>query len=414
MTPEKSLEKLGSMTAFFSDQGSDLALQWLSTLFVAGISFLVSVMLARTLGVEGFGTYSYLLSLAGLFMILQDGGYKTLLFRESIGGSGKRVLPLGIGHVFIMTLAGAGIVLLFQPQEWPTLLAAVFCMGMVALTEFVSSGLKGEGRFKLDALWKGIIRIATAATISWAILFYKSDAPASIFLGWGLALLIVLCWPLVKGWLCRPVFRLRGDLIRANIAFLTIDVATIIYFRSDIVLLKYLGHELQDIGQYAVACRVLEGIILLATPASQLAFRALRLRWLEGNGFPKLCALLLGTMFLVAIIIVVLNAFWGEALILLVFGSSYIVAGVLFFWLSLSLIFLLPNYILTQSAIAMGCEKGYAWVALGTALLNIVLNLFWIPRFGVMGAVWSTIAAEGCLFLGLGWILLGGWRSHKC
>ena len=117
MTPEKSLEKLGSMTAFFSARGSDLSWQWLSTLLVAGISFLISVMLARALGVEGFGTYSYLLSLAGIFLILQDGGYKTLLFRESIGGSGKRVLPLGIGNVFIMTLAGGGIVFSVSPQS---------------------------------------------------------------------------------------------------------------------------------------------------------------------------------------------------------------------------------------------------------------------------------------------------------
>jgi O-antigen/teichoic acid export membrane protein len=108
-----------------------------------------------------------------------------------------------------------------------------------------------------------------------------------------------------------------------------------------------------------------------------------------------------------------LGIMWGQELMLFVFGGEYREAGELLFWLLLSLLFILPNYILTQGAIAMGREKGYAWGAVGAAVINIVLNLLWIPRFGVLGAAWATIAAEGCLFLGLGWVLLRSWRASQ-
>jgi O-antigen/teichoic acid export membrane protein len=402
----------GRVAAFFSVWGLDLSLQWISTIYIAGISFGMSVVLARVLGVEGFGTYSYLLSLAGIYMILQDGGYKTVLFRDRVVDSSNYLLRFGIGHLIFTTLLGGIVVVLLQPQEWQALLAALFCMGLVVLTDFVSSGLKGEGNFRLDAIWKGVVRTATAVAILGIVFFHPSDALSRIFLGWGLALLLVLLWPLIKKRLLWPQFRLRADLLKANIAFLTIDLATILYFRSDIVLLKHFGHDPQDVGQYAAAYRVLEGVILLATPTALIAFRALRVRWMEqSDDFLRLLLTLVFAMLLMAVVILIVGAIWGPELIVLAFGQQYAIAGALLFWLLLSVLFILPNYILTQGAIAMDREKSYACAAVGAALVNIILNLFWIPKYGAVGAAWATVAAEGVLCLSLSCIFWHTWKK---
>lgn len=47
---------------------------------------------------------------------------------------------------------------------------------------------------------------------------------------------------------------------------------------------------------------------------------------------------------------------------------------------------------------------GQLWVSLAAALLNVGLNLLWIPRFGLLGAAWATVLAYG-LALILGWWL---------
>jgi O-antigen/teichoic acid export membrane protein len=47
---------------------------------------------------------------------------------------------------------------------------------------------------------------------------------------------------------------------------------------------------------------------------------------------------------------------------------------------------------------------GQLWVSLAAALLNLALNVVWIPRFGLLGAAWATLLAYG-LGLALGWTL---------
>ena len=59
-----------------------LSVQWLATVYVAGFSMMLTIFLARLFGPEVFGEYSYIVTFASLFAIFQDGGFRTLLFRE--------------------------------------------------------------------------------------------------------------------------------------------------------------------------------------------------------------------------------------------------------------------------------------------------------------------------------------------
>ena len=386
----------------------NLGYQWASTLYVAVLGFVVSVLLARELGVEGFGNYSYILSLAGIFLIIQDGGYKTLIFRESVDDSTQSLLSSGVMHVVSITVFGALVVFLLQPQRWLAILTAVCCMGLVVLSGFVSSLLKGKGDFKSDAAWRMVIRSLTACAILSALFLYEDGSVTSLFVGWSVALVLALIWPIAKGYLSWPSFNFKGELFRASMVFLTIDVATVFYFRSDIVLLEYFGHVHGDVGQYSAAYRVLEGVILLATPVAQIAFRSLRLRQNQKEFFGLLSWLVL-VMLMVAGIIAVIGAFFGGDLMLIVFGEQYQYAGELLPLLLFAMLFILPNYILTQGTIALNKEIGYAKIAVLVALLNIVLNVWLIPDFGAMGAAWATIFSEGVLCLGLGWVLWREW-----
>ncbi len=68
---EKSAgEESGKIPSF----SANLTSQWLGTLYTAAVSLGLTFLLGRVLGPEGFGTYSYVLTLATLFLVLQDGG----------------------------------------------------------------------------------------------------------------------------------------------------------------------------------------------------------------------------------------------------------------------------------------------------------------------------------------------------
>jgi len=403
-----SLNSSGSLSKWQSDFIS----QFISTIFVALISFLLSVVLARKLGVVDFGNYSYLLGIAGIFMIFQNGGYKVLIFREGVNSNVKNLLSNAIGHLLFVTLAGLIFIFLFKPNNWPILISSIFCMGLVVLSEFISSLFRSEGRYHLDSLWRIFLRTLSALLILYIVFFFEVFTIGLIFLAWAMALLIGLVWPISKGLLSKPTFNIRNDFFRANMAFLTIEMATILYFRSDIVLLEYLGNNSGDVGQYAAAYRVLEGIILLATPIAVIVFRELKIRINNPPSFFRLLFQLLPLMLFIALLIIIASALWGSKLIVIFFGTQYQLAGDLLFWLMLAMAFILPNYILTQGSIVLNREASYAKIVIVVALVNIVLNIWLIPKFGALGAAWATIFAEGMLFTGLSWMLFNEWRKN--
>ena len=383
----------------------NLKYQWFATLYVALIGFLVSVILARELGVENFGNYSFILSLGLIFAIIQDGGYKTLIFRESIDNSSHPLIPFAFAHVIFVTILGILILILLEPQYFIELLTVFCCMCLVILTSFVSSFLKGRGDFKYDAIWQITIRSLTACVILLVLFFYDNSSITLLFLGWSVALLFVLIWPVMKGILKWPKFNFQLEIFRSSMVFLTIDLATVLYFRSDIVLLEYFGTIKSDVGQYSAASRVIEGLILLATPIAQISFRNLRLKKSKKEFFTLLYQLLF-LMLSIAFFITLIGGFYGEIFMLFVFGQEYLHAGQLLPILLFALLFILPNYILTQSTIALNKELFFAKIVLFVAFLNILLNLLVIPIYGAQGAAWTTIFSEGVLFLCLGGYML--------
>ena len=391
----------------------NLVYQWSSTIYVAMLGFLVTVLLARNLGVEQFGSYSYILSLAGIFLIFQDGGYKTLIFRNSVDNSSSILLSNAVAHVLSVTLIGLTIILLWQSQHWLAIFFAIGCMALVVFSGFVSSILKGRNDFKLDAIWKVVIRSSTAIGILFFLFFIENSSLAYLFVCWFLALLLVLIWPMSKGYLIWPSFKFNNDLLKSSMVFLTIDVATVFYFRSDIVLLENFGNKEGDVGQYSAAYRVLEGFILLATPVAMIAFRHLRLNYEFKQKFFYLLWKLLLSMFFTAIILAGIGAIWGKAIMVFIFGVQYLYAGTLLFWLLLAMVFIFPNYMLTQGAIALNREKGYAKIAIFVAIVNILLNIKLIPEYGAIGAAWATIFAEGLLCFGLSLMLFTEWRASR-
>ncbi|WP_208934744.1 polysaccharide biosynthesis C-terminal domain-containing protein [Paracidovorax avenae] len=74
-------------------------------------------------------------------------------------------------------------------------------------------------------------------------------------------------------------------------------------------------------------------------------------------------------------------------------------------WLFLAFVIVLPNYVLTQAAIAMDRERCYAAGAALAAVTNLVLNFLIVPDHGVRGAAAVVIATEavlgGVLYFGL-------------
>ncbi len=372
--------------------------QWLATGYVATLSILIAFVLGRVFGPAGFGDYSYVLSIAAIYAIFQDGGFRTLLFREYTKKTSKiarhnNLLNLALGHVLIVTSFGFIFLQFVDANQKFALNIALICFALITFSTFVSAFYKGKGLFSKEAGWQMLVRTLTAFFILGAVFLFTPKIE-NIFLAWFVGLMFALSLPLARVIWQRPIFRPNLEVFRSCAAFLTIDAATILYFRSDIVLLRHLLDGSEQVGYYAAAYRFLEGMILIVTPIAHIAFRSLRLTSHDTVAFTSKLLRLLALMLGIAFIIFGLAYMFGGNIIHFTFGEGFKPAGSLLVWLFSAMFVILPNYILTQSAIALNREKYYAIAAVLAALLNILLNFFLIPEFGALGAVWATIATE--------------------
>ncbi|MFO7985634.1 MAG: oligosaccharide flippase family protein [Desulfatiglandaceae bacterium] len=379
-----------------------LVSQWAATIYTGGISLGLTFVIARILGPVGFGSYSYILTIASLFLILQDGGYKTLLFREKtlpsewLRPQEDKLFSWALGHTIVISMAGILFVWAVECKYHQGIFAALICFGLQAGVNFVSSVLRGRGLFAREALWQVTVRTLSAAAIL-GVLFFTEARPFVIFAGWAVGLLASLFMSPIK-W-ARPLFGGFGQrgVRRACLGFLVIDAATTVYYRSDIILLEHLSTGSAVVGQYAAAYRFLDGIILFAAPLGLIWFRKLRLVYEDRVHFRSQLKGMILIMGLVACTLILTGVFFNHQIVSLTFGQGYHDAAMLLPWLFSALIFVLPNGVLTHSAIAQNMERLYAIAAGGGAGLNIGLNLILIPGYGALGAAWATIATEAFL-----------------
>ena len=384
-----------------------LGAQWLAIGIVGTISFVVSIFVARQLGPEAFGVYAQAVSLGALLSILIDGGFGKLLMRETVRVSptlethGEFLHRFAYGHALVV-MAVLVFLVAVNPmtQHWPTLLATVGAFGAVVLANFSIAILRGQGRLMRDALWQIGGRLLTAAFVIVA-LWFGAGSPWVVLIAQFVGTFVFLTILMRRGWV-MPKLHIPRTVYATALPLVWLDLATVVYFRADMLLFEVADVPKADIGSYGVAFRLTEAFLLLASPVGLLLFRRFRLN----SGVVADVVLRQVTRFAAYAAVIGLLVFCSaqplaDMVFQTVFGKGFAQSADLFRILSLMLVFALANGVLAQGILALGLERFYAWTATAAAIFNIFGNLMLMPSYGVWAAAWMTVATEVVLALGL-------------
>ncbi|MFK3799877.1 lipopolysaccharide biosynthesis protein [Pseudomonas sp. NPDC088444] len=379
-----------------------LMMQWGVTGYSAAVSLGLSVLFARSMGSSAFGHYTYIYVLASVLVLAQDVGFNTLLLRERAAPSANlqshcdQLPTVALLHLLLTTVLFAAVAGVFY--NWvdaPSLMSGILCFATITLMQWQSSWFKGAGKFERDAAFLFCSRTVSALFVLVAVLTIGPSPPV-VFLAWSAGLLLTLAlhhkhFPtLVSIEWKFPVWAYRSSL-----SFFAVGLASALYHQIDIIILRNLLGEIPAIGHYAVATRIQDGLMLLATPVVLMLFRRMRVLAMQpraGNRFSRNAvfgAVLIG----VALAVVGWN--FGPWVVGILFGNVYAEgAHKLIQLLFLALVFALPNYVLEQNAIATQHERLLAISFLLALTVNVILNFYLIPVIGVEGAAWATILTE--------------------
>ena len=379
-----------------------------ATLFAQVIGFFMLAVIARRLGPQDVGSYSFAMNLMGYFAIPSNFGITALATRE-LARDPERVKPL-LGEVVALQAALSALPYLALVALAPVIAiddtseGLIPIVGLTFALEAASLGwvLFGFQRFTLAAIAR-----AVGAAVFAVLAFLFVQAGDTTPLAWihlaGVAATTVITAVAVLKLTGRPRLEVSfGDLLRRFRLGIPIGVSAVmisIYYTVDSLLLGYL-EGVEEVGLYAVAYRIPLAILAFAglwgsvlfPHFSALAERSPReLR--EQIGYFGSLALVASLPLLVGTVIV------GEQLIPGLFGPEFDRAGPPFVILMLAASLVVFTVGWGTAALALGDERHYAYAVTLGAVTNLVANFIVIPPFGMEGAAAATVGAEIVVFV---------------
>lgn len=381
-------------------QGSARALSVAANLFTF-------VIIARTLGADVLGQFAFLMAFVGIASSAADLGTTSVLARglahpQGDGGNAYfgNFLLLRAGLAAAVTLLAIIYALIADGELRPELLLCAIAVPFVASRFF-------EPVYQvLERPWYSVYAsflYSLTQMIMVVVILLWLEKPLMIYLYGYLVSNIV--YAMVAMFLAlriiQPAF--APDLRQLRIILTLaapVGVATfftIINRRADVLMLNELRTS-YEVGIYSAAYKLLDFGALLAVTITMPLIPVLARKIAKSKTATKPQCLKIMELVAVATFPLAIAApYLAEPVILLLFGNEYIESASIlpvFAW-----IFVLIIYSLLGSAINLALGEvahGY-WNAALAASINIALNLFWIPRYGIMGAVGATLISHFAL-----------------
>ncbi len=379
----------------------------LSQLALKVITFTFSVYVVRRLGGENFGQYSAVMAFVGIFAIFSELGIVQYAIREIVRDRSKATYFLW-NHIFLRILLSIGVILGITALAAlvgysPFMVLAIFIASCGLLLQSVAGTLDvilwGTERVDLSSMLAVVNQLAFV--ILGTIALVTGHGVIALILasfGGAFTSTVVSFWLIRKHKLCPFAFQLAPrdwwKLIRTGIPFGIITFTSLLSFKVDTVFLSlWKGNEVT--GWYNVAYNLIFSFSALAagfqgalTPsmAKEYVNSPDRVsRWYKAS-------MRFVYMFFVPITVGV--TLLSDQIIRFLYTASYAPAGPAL----RVLIWVLPMMMVTDLsggiATVVMKERAGARVRAVNAGFNILLNLFAIPRYGLMGAAVVTVLTE--------------------
>lgn len=371
------------------------------------VGLFVGIWIARYLGPAQFGLLSYAQSFVFLFTAVSTLGLDGIIIRELVKDEGRRDLLLGTA--FFLKLFGALLVLplialaiYFTNNDYLTSLlifiiasATVFqsfnvidfyyqskvLSKYVALANTISLGVSSVIKVFLllneaSVIAFAVMTIFDAAILALGLIFYYTKISSLHLSNWKFnkktaIKLLKNSWPLI----------LSGLIVS-------------MYMKVDQIMIKQMMSS-EAVGQYAAAIRLSEAWYFIPMVVVSSLFPAIiNAKKTSHTLYIIRLERLYTLMVWMAIAIALPVTFLSNWIVNLLYGSAYIEASkvlVIHIWAGV-FVFLgvaFANYLTAENLVIKAFYRSIAGL-----IINIILNLFLIPIYGVLGAAIATLCGQ--------------------
>ena len=382
---------------------------WLTISNLGGrlIKAIIIIYAARVLGTADYGVFSYALTLAGFLSLFMDPGINGILMRNAAGASDEERRKL-FGTTFfikiLLLIPGIAIVIFLAPY-FTTLPGAIALLPIVALVlaldtlrEFFSSLFRAMEEMEKEAL---VFLITNVAIVIFGFLFLRFAVTAKSF-GWGYvagdALGCVIAIFIIRRHFKNLASNFSIDsvmpILKAAWPFAISGAIGFLFTNSDILIISWM-RTASEVGIYSAAIRIVQTLYMVPG-IIQLTTLPLLARLAKNNSekFGDALERTLCMIFFASIPLAIGGVILGTGLMTFVFGAAYQSGGLAFKILMATLLFDFPASIIISALFVRNNQKSMIVSSAVGGVLNVVLDLALIPRFGMAGSAIATLIAQ--------------------
>lgn len=374
-------------------------LQILSAIFVGS-------WVARYLGPEQYGVYSYALVFVGIFATIAPLGIDNLLVRELVKNKDKRDVLLGTA--FYLKLFGAFLVLIIisiavyfaNNEKYTNIIIFIVAGTMIfqsfgVLVSYYQANILGK-----YICYSSIISISVSCIVK--IILIVNNAPIiafaiqliidSIILATAYSIFYYTNKLSISNW--KFDITVAKSLLKSSWPLLLSGMVIMVYMKIDQIMIKaMIGDE--AVGQYSAAVRLCEAWYFVPVIISSSLFPAIinakkQSEKLYLNRMQRLYNFLVYTSLAIALAMMLS----GSLIVNFLYGKSFDQTEGIFAISIWAGIFVSLGVASSKWYLAENLQVLSFWRTFCGMLINIILNYFFIPRYGMKGAAVATIISQ--------------------
>lgn len=362
----------------------------------------VSLYLAKYLGPEDFGVYSFGISVLSILLLFTNLGIDPILIRELVN---KKINSLILmGSSFALTLSGGVLGFLIMgllgyyygfSSKIGIVIVLMSPILLLKSLNIINSYFQSSKENKYPALSNIISIIIGSSLILISIkLNFELEYFALIYSFECILLIASLIYfytsnNVLRKWEVSKKTSL--NILKESWPLIIAGAASIINTRIDQV---YIGSMLPPsvLGNYSAAAKVSEFWLILPTVLSTVFYPILiDLRAANFNKYKRFLFLLIISCFTFGILFSTVMTYFSQDIILMLFGEKYDLAGeylTLYIWSTLPYFTL---FILSSVTYIENLIKKNLIISGVSIFGNIILNYFFIQFYGATGAIYATL-----------------------
>jgi O-antigen/teichoic acid export membrane protein len=383
---------------------ADIAVQIVGRLANLAIGVVVTLAIVRALGDDRFGEWSTIFAVTQIAIAIGELGLSGIAIRRAASEPEAESMWMGalVGLRLLLALplmlVSVVTILLIAPTNEAAIAGVVISLMMLINVPGAASAV-----FQLRVRNDISTAILTFNSLAWAGAVFVIVAFSGRLIALAVALVgVAAATSAVTLFMARRMVRIQlrgtraywGRLLRVGVAVGAAGILVTLYVRLDQILVLEISGRHQA-GLYAAAYRVLEQVqfipsavmttlfplIASSYPTDQVRVRSLLQ---QAGEYLALASLPILGFTIVA----------NHPIVTLLFGSSFSGAGPALPILMAAFVSISFGYLAGSMVVILELQRRFLAYAAFGLVLNVVLNLILIPRYGFLAAAWITLATE--------------------